>query len=60
LHEFAGWEGDARVKLTVTIRVGTELKTLPASVDLVDDRWRLKMPKEYRRPAPATWMRPRQ
>jgi hypothetical protein len=60
LFEFAGWDGDARVKLTVTFHVGKELKTFPASVDLVDGKWRLKMPKEYQRPAPAAWMRPRQ
>jgi hypothetical protein len=60
LFEFVGWDGDARVKLTVTFRVGDDLKTQPASVDLIDGRWRLKMPKEYRRPAPATWMRNQQ
>jgi hypothetical protein len=60
LLEFAGWNGDNRVKLNVIFHAGRDLKTSPASVDLVDGRWRLKMPKEYRRPAPAAWMRPRQ
>ena len=60
LFELAGWDGDERVKLTVTFHVGRDLKTQPASVDLVSGRWRLKMPKEYRRPAPAAWMRTRQ
>jgi len=59
LFELAGWDGDERVKLTVTFHVGRDLKTRPAWVDFTDGRWRLKMPKEYRRPAPAAWMRTR-
>ena len=51
LYEFAGWDGDERVKLTVTFRVGSELKTFPASVDLIAGRWRLKLPKEHRKVA---------
>lgn len=45
LFEFTGWDGDARVKLTVTFHVGKELKTFPASVDFIDGKWRLKMPR---------------
>ena len=60
LFELAGWDGDERVKLTVSFHVGRDLKTQQASVDLMNGRWRLKMPKEYRRPAPAAWMRTRQ
>lgn len=59
-YELAGWDGDERVKLTVTFRAGRDLKTGPASVERINGRWRLKMPKEYRRPAPAAWMLPGQ
>jgi hypothetical protein len=48
LYEFSGWDGDERVKLAVTFHVGDQLKTFPASVDLVAGRWRLKLPKEHR------------
>jgi hypothetical protein len=49
LYEFVGWDGEDRVKLTVTFRDGENFKTLPASVDRIAGRWRLKLPKEYRR-----------
>lgn len=48
LYEFVGWDGDAQVKLAVTFHVGDQLKTFPASVDLIAGRWRLKLPKEHR------------
>lgn len=48
LYEFAGWDGDARVKLAATFHVGDQLKTFPVSVDLIAGRWRLKLPKEHR------------
>jgi hypothetical protein len=48
LYEFVSWDGDERVKLAVTFRVGEEMKKFPASVDRIDGRWRLKLPKEHR------------
>jgi hypothetical protein len=50
LYEFVAWEGEDRVKLNVTFRDGGgNFKTLPASVDRIAGRWRLKLPKEYRK-----------
>jgi hypothetical protein len=46
LYEFVGWDGEDRVKLNVTFRDGGgNFKTLPASVDRIAGRWRLKLPK---------------
>jgi hypothetical protein len=42
LYEFAGWEGDERVKLTVS--TFNQPKPLPARVDLVNGTWRLTPP----------------
>lgn len=59
LYEFSGWDGDARVKLAVTFHVGKDLKTFPASVDLVAGRWLLKLPREHRSVTSAKSEKPR-
>jgi hypothetical protein len=48
-YEFVGWDGDERVKLNVTFNVGAtgDQKTLPASVDLLNGVWQLKLPEDY-------------
>jgi hypothetical protein len=53
MFEFAGWDGDDRVNLTVTFHVGGEageLKTMPASVERINGAWQLKLPSEYQPP----------
>ena len=50
-YEFVGWDGDDHLKLTITFNAGQDTKTLPASVDLINGVWRLKLPEEYRRAA---------
>jgi hypothetical protein len=51
LSEFVGWDGESRVNLTVTFHPGgqdsRDLKTMPASVELIDGAWQLKLPAEY-------------
>ncbi|MGY3451572.1 hypothetical protein [Bradyrhizobium sp. USDA 4353] len=50
LYEFAGWDGDDRVKLVATFRVGNEMKPFPAAVERINGRWQLKLPKQHRVP----------
>ncbi|MGJ4883626.1 hypothetical protein ACQR06_20605 [Bradyrhizobium sp. HKCCYLRH1065] len=49
-YEFDGWDGDDRVKLIATFKVGTEMKPFPASVERSNGRWQLKLPKQHRKP----------
>jgi len=44
LYEFAGWDGNDRVKLSVT-SVGTPPESATASVELVNGEWHLATPK---------------
>ncbi|MBR1137595.1 MAG: hypothetical protein EKK32_22615 [Bradyrhizobiaceae bacterium] len=50
LYEFAGWDGDDRVKLVATFKVGAEMKPFPASIERVNGAWQLKLPKQHRPP----------
>lgn len=49
-YEFAGWDGDDRVKLVATFKVGDTMKPFPASVERINGAWQLKLPKQHRRP----------
>ena len=54
LFEYVGWDGDNRLKLNVTFHPDPhsgDLKTQPASVELINDAWQLRMPPEYLGPA---------
>jgi hypothetical protein len=46
LYEFDAWDGDERVKLTVTPLTGSETRTLRAAVEYIDGTWQLKVPAD--------------
>ncbi len=49
IYAFAGWDGDDRVRLSLTFPVSEfATKTVPASVVRVGGTWRLEVPQEYR------------
>ena len=43
LYEFAGWDGEMRVKLTVS-SLKNPMERVPATVDLIDGEWRMSRP----------------
>jgi hypothetical protein len=50
-YEFAGWDGDDRVNLIATFKVEDKMKSFPASIERVNNIWRLKLPKQHARVA---------